>query len=106
MFIPLAEECGYIVALGAWVMEQAIRQCAGWVELGHPMVVSVNVSALEFRQPDFIDRLTALLATYRLPAHWLELELTESMLLQDAHETEQRLRVLGDLGVRLVIDDF
>ena len=59
VFIPLAEECGYIVALGAWVMEQAIRQCAGWVELGHPMVVSVNVSALEFRQPDFIDRLTA-----------------------------------------------
>lgn len=106
VFIPLAEECGYIVALGAWVMEQAIRQCAGWVELGHPMVVSVNVSALEFRQPDFIDRLTALLATYRLPAHWLELELTESILLQDAHETEQRLRVLGDLGVRLAIDDF
>ena len=106
VFIPLAEECGYIVALGAWVMEQAIRQCAGWVELGHPMVVSVNVSALEFRQPDFIDRLTALLATYQLPAHWLELELTESILLQDAHETEQRLRVLGDLGVRLAIDDF
>ena len=106
VFIPLAEECGYIVALGAWVMEQAIRQCAGWVELGHPMVVSVNVSALEFRQPDFIDRLTALLATYQLPAHWLELELTESILLQDAHETEQRLRLLGDLGVRLAIDDF
>ena len=106
VFIPLAEECGYIVALGAWVMEQAIRQCAGWMELGYPMVVSVNVSALEFRQPDFIDRLTALLATYQLPAHWLELELTESMLLQDAHETEQRLRVLGDLGVRLAIDDF
>lgn len=106
VFIPLAEECGYIVALGAWVMEQAIRQCAGWMDLGYPMVVSVNVSALEFRQPDFIDRLTALLATYQLPAHWLELELTESILLQDAHETEQRLRVLGDLGVRLAIDDF
>lgn len=106
VFIPLAEECGYIVALGAWVMEQAIRQCAGWMELGYPMVVSVNVSALEFRQPDFIDRLTALLATYQLPAHWLELELTESILLQDAHETEQRLRLLGDLGVRLAIDDF
>ncbi len=62
------------------------------------MVVSVNVSALEFRQPDFIDRLTALLATYQLPAHWLELELTESILLRDAHETEQRLRAAGRPG--------
>ena len=106
MFIPLAEECGYIVALGAWVMEQAIRQCAGWWSWGTPWWCRSTYRHWSSGSPDFIDRLTALLATYQLPAHWLELELTESILLQDAHETEQRLRVLGDLGVRLAIDDF
>lgn len=106
MFIPLAEESGYIVALGAWVMEQAIREAAGWMQSGRSIVVSVNVSALEFRQPDFVDRLTALLGTYQLPPGLLELELTESILLKDAQETEQRLKVLDRLGVRLAIDDF
>jgi diguanylate cyclase (GGDEF)-like protein/PAS domain S-box-containing protein len=105
-FIPLAEESGYIVTLGAWVMEQAIREAVGWMQSGRPIVVSVNVSALEFRQPDFVDRLMGLLATYGLPPTLLELELTETILLQDAQETEQRLRVLAHHGVSLAIDDF
>ncbi|BEU96975.1 EAL domain-containing protein [Acidovorax sp. DW039] len=105
-FIPLAEESGYIVTLGAWVMEQAIQEASRWQRSGSPVVVSVNVSALEFRQPDFVDRLVNLLSAYALPATLLELELTESILLQDALETEQRLHSLARLGVSMAIDDF
>lgn len=105
-FIPLAEESGYIVTLGAWVMEQAVREAAVWMHGGTPIVISVNVSALEFRQPDFVDRITRLLAVHQLPPTLLELELTETLLLQDAQEMEQRLRVLAGLGIGLAIDDF
>jgi len=106
VFIPLAEESGYIVTLGAWVMEQAVREAAVWMHSGMPIMISVNVSALEFRQPDFVERITRLLAVHQLPPTLLELELTETILLQDAQEMEQRLRVLADLGIGLAIDDF
>ena len=107
VFIPLAEESGYIVTLGAWVMEQAVREAATWQKAGHAGVsISVNVSALEFRQTNFVDRVTRLLAQYQLPPALLELELTETILLQDAKEMEQRLAVLANLGIRLAIDDF
>lgn len=105
-FIPLAEESGYIVTLGAWVMEQSVREAAVWMHSGTPIMISVNVSALEFRQPDFVERITRLLAVHQLPPTLLELELTETMLLQDAQEMEQRVRVLADLGIGLAIDDF
>lgn len=105
-FIPLAEESGYIVTLGAWVMGQAVREAASWMHSGMPIMVSVNVSALEFRQPDFVDRITRLLAVHQLPPTLLELELTESILLQDAQEMEQRLHALAGLGIGLAIDDF
>lgn len=106
LFIPLAEESGFIIALGAWVMEQAVREAAKWMHAGHPLVISVNVSTLEFRQPDFVERVTRLLAVHQLPPSLLEIELTESILLQDALEMEERLRQLADLGVSLAIDDF
>lgn len=106
VFIPLAEESGYIVTLGAWVMEQAIKEAAHWHVSGTPMVVSVNVSALEFRQPGLVERISGLLAQHGLPAAMLELELTESVLLQDAQEMEQLLGTLAQLGIGLSIDDF
>lgn len=106
VFIPLAEESGYIVALGAWVMEQAVREAAVWMHSGSPIMISVNVSALEFRQPDFVDRIVRLLAVHQLPPTLLELELTESILVQDSQEMEERLRELADLGIGLAIDDF
>lgn len=105
-FIPLAEETGYIVTLGAWVLEQSVAQAARWTRAGLPLVVSVNVSALELRQADFVERIAQLLQEHGLPAHCLELELTESMLLQDAQEAAQRLQALADLGLALAIDDF
>ncbi|GGH58686.1 hypothetical protein GCM10010975_19550 [Comamonas phosphati] len=106
VFIPLAEESGYIVTLGAWVLEQAVQEAARWYFQGMPLKVSVNVSALEFRQPDFVERLLQVLQRHALPAQWLELELTESILLMDVQEMALRVRQIAELGVGLVIDDF
>jgi len=106
VFIPMAEESGYIVTLGAWVLEQSICEAVRWSHQGLPLKVSVNVSALEFRQPDFVERLQLLLLRHGLQPHLLELELTESILVQDAHEMAARVRSIADLGVGLVIDDF
>jgi EAL domain-containing protein (putative c-di-GMP-specific phosphodiesterase class I) len=105
-FIPLAEESGYVVALDAWVLEQSVQEAARWLAMGKPVKVSVNVSALEFRQPDFVDRLKRVLEASGLPAQWLELELTESILLQEAQEMALRVHQIAELGVGLVIDDF
>ncbi|GCL65678.1 putative bifunctional diguanylate cyclase/phosphodiesterase [Pseudaquabacterium pictum] len=105
-FIPVAEESGFIIAIGDWVLEQAVRQAARWRDAGMPMPVSVNVSALQFQQADFNDRVAAVLGEHQLAGALLELELTESILVHDADEALARLSQLSQLGVRLAIDDF
>lgn len=105
-FIPVAEETGFIVELGHWVLNQAVRQAAQWHADGRPLLVSVNVSALQFQQPDFVESVTSALHASQLPARFLELELTESILLQNEHEALDRLETLARMGVKLAIDDF
>jgi len=105
-FIAVAEESGFIIALGDWVLGQAVRQAASWRSRGMPLKVAVNVSALQFQQADFVDRVAAALAAADLPGALLELELTESILVRDAGEALQRLYALSQLGVKLAIDDF
>ena len=105
-FIPLAEESGLIVQIGAWVLAEAVGQATAWWRAGTPLQVSINVSALQFRQPDFVERVAQVLSQFGLPPALLELELTESILVQDADEVLQRLRALAGLGVHLAIDDF
>jgi diguanylate cyclase (GGDEF)-like protein/PAS domain S-box-containing protein len=105
-FIPVAEDTGFIIAIGDWVLEQAARQAAAWAAEGRTLTVAVNVSALQFRQADFVDRVADVLAQHALPPQRLELELTESILVRDADEALQRLQALAALGVRLSIDDF
>jgi len=102
----VAEESGFIIALGDWVLGQAVRQAANWRSAGMPLKVAVNVSALQFQQADFVDRVAAALAAADLPGALLELELTESILVRDAGEALQRLYALSQLGVKLAIDDF
>jgi diguanylate cyclase (GGDEF)-like protein/PAS domain S-box-containing protein len=105
-FIPVAEESGFIVAIGHWVLRQAVRQAALWCQRGLTLMMSVNVSALQFRQPGFVEGVAAVLREAQLPAELLELELTESILVQDAHDALLRLQALAALGVKLAIDDF
>jgi diguanylate cyclase (GGDEF)-like protein/PAS domain S-box-containing protein len=105
-FIPVAEDSGFIVAVGDWVLTQAVRQAALWHQRGHALPVAVNVSALQFKQSSFVDRVAGVLAVSGLPPHLLELELTESILVHDADEALQRLHALADLGLRLSLDDF
>jgi len=83
-----------------------VRQGADWHRRGMPMPIAINVSALQFQQPQFVDRVAAVLAAASLPPHCLELELTESILVRDADEALQRLEALARIGVRLSIDDF
>ncbi len=105
-FIPVAEDSGFIVAIGDWVLSQAVRQAALWHQRGQSLPVAVNVSALQFQQPQFVDRVANVLAVSGLPAQLLELELTESILVHDADEALRRLQALAALGVKLSIDDF
>jgi len=105
-FIAVAEESGFIIALGDWVLGQAVRQAANWRDQGMPLKVAVNVSALQFQQGDFVERVAAALQATNLPGALLELELTESILVRDAGEALQRLYALAQLGVKLAIDDF
>ena len=105
-FIPVAEDSGFIVPIGDWVLSQAVRQAALWHARGHAIPIAVNVSALQFKQPHFVDRVASVLAVSGVPPQLLELELTESILLHDAEEALSRLHALARLGVGLCIDDF
>ena len=105
-FIGVAEETGCIVQMGRWLADTAVQQAKLWHEAGHPCQVAINVSALEFAQPDFVQQVANVLARTGLPPHLLELELTESILIRDVNEAQAKLHALHALGVHLALDDF
>jgi EAL domain-containing protein (putative c-di-GMP-specific phosphodiesterase class I) len=106
-FIPLAEDTGMIIPIGAWVLQEAARQARQWVADGLPVLpISVNVSALQFAQPDFVHTVSSALAVCGLRGSWLELELTESLIMRNICDAEDKLSQLRDLGVETAIDDF
>ena len=107
VFIPIAEECGLIVPIGQWVLLEACRQSREWSDSGLGTVpVAVNVSAAEFRAKDFVSRVRAVLISSGIEPHNLQLELTESVLMEDADSTVTTLRALKVMGVQMAIDDF
>jgi EAL domain-containing protein (putative c-di-GMP-specific phosphodiesterase class I) len=107
-FIGLAEETGLILPLGLWVLRMACRQAQSWRAQndGRPLLLSVNLSPMQVRQPDLVAEVAAILAETGLPADALCLEITESVLLEDAEATTRTLQALRALGVHLAIDDF
>lgn len=106
-FIKVAEDSGFIVQLGEWVLRSAIGQAARWHAQGRLMPVAVNVSALQFQQAQFVERVGEALDIAGIPPRLLELELTESILLHDeGGDMLHRLDALARLGVRMSIDDF
>jgi diguanylate cyclase (GGDEF)-like protein/PAS domain S-box-containing protein len=106
-FIPIAEESGLIIPIGQWVLLQACRQARAWMDAGLPAVrVAVNVSALQFMAKDFLSCVRAVLISTGVDPHNLELELTETVLMQDAESAVEKLHALKAIGVQLAVDDF
>ena len=106
-FIPVAEDSGLIVPLTQWVLRHACEQAQAWRTMGlAPLRISVNISAIDFRQREFVDNLAAILKQTGLPPNQLELEITESVLMQNVDETVDILNRIKAMGVRLALDDF
>jgi len=106
-FVRIAEECGLIVQIGRWVLYETCKQARQWQDEGLPCKhVSVNVSAVEFRDKGFVEGVRAILEETGLEAGYLDLELTEGVLMDDIESTTSVLRALKEMGVYLAVDDF
>jgi diguanylate cyclase (GGDEF)-like protein len=106
-FIPIAEERGHIESIGRWVLREACEQTRRLMgRIGKPLRVSVNLSARQLRCPDLVQQVRSALSETRLPPHLLELELTESALIEDIEHSALTLKELKSLGIQLAVDDF
>jgi diguanylate cyclase (GGDEF)-like protein/PAS domain S-box-containing protein len=106
-FIPIAEECGLMVPIGRWVLGQACHQAQAWQDIGlAPIRIAVNISAAELRARDFLKGIGAILAETGLDPHLLELELTETFMVQDSTAMLAILQDLKGFGLKLALDDF
>jgi diguanylate cyclase (GGDEF)-like protein/PAS domain S-box-containing protein len=106
-FIPVAEDCGLILPIGHWVLQEACKQARAWVDAGLPQAtMAVNISAMQLRDEDFLEGIFAILNETNLDPRLLELELTESVLMKHAESTESILRTLRSRGLQVAVDDF
>ncbi len=106
-FIPVAEACGLILPISAWVLREACRQSRAWVDAGLPLIsIAVNVSGMDFREENFLENLSAILAETGMDPRYLQLELTESILMHRAETTASILQALREKGITVAIDDF
>ncbi len=106
-FIPLAEETGAIIAIGEWVLETACRELQRWFEMGvAPLRLAINISGRQYNDPNLVEGIGRSLRAIGFPAHLLELELTESVIMEDVVDAAKRLGALHELGVNLAVDDF
>ena len=106
-FIPVAEESGLIIPISLWVLQEACRQHQAWRRAGYPPVkMAVNVSATQFMRSNLAEKVAQVLAAHEMEPRYLELELTEGVLMRDAQDTARQIAELRALGVRISIDDF
>ena len=108
-FIPIAEETGWILPIGKWVLERACAQLALWqTQTGTvpPLTMSVNLSGKQFSQPNLVEEIRALLQKHAITPNSLKLEITESAIMEHAEVVTERLLKLREIGVRLGLDDF
>ena len=105
--IKIAEDCGLIVAIGNWVMREACIQAKKWLDYGFQFgTMAINISVLEFQQVNFVDNVKSILAEINLEAHYLTLEITESVLMSNAESSKKILYDLKNIGFKLAMDDF
>jgi diguanylate cyclase (GGDEF)-like protein/PAS domain S-box-containing protein len=106
-FIPVAEECGFIVPISRWVLREGCRQARAWQDAGLPALrIAINISAVELRSKDFAAGVRTILAETGLEPRYLELEFTESFLMNDSKSAAAVLQELRQMGVQLALDDF
>lgn len=106
-FIPVAEETGIIISLGEWVLYTACMQTKLWQEQGLPKVtISVNLSPLQVKQPNIVEIINKILETTELPAEYLELEITEGVLMSSNKEILKKIEQIKSMGIKIAIDDF
>jgi EAL domain-containing protein (putative c-di-GMP-specific phosphodiesterase class I) len=106
-FIPIAEDSGLIIQIGEWVLRTAATQMKAWLDQGLPeMVIAVNLSAVQFRHADLVTMVSGILQDTGLPAHCLELELTEAVAMDDPQGAIAVMDKLYERGIRMSIDDF
>lgn len=107
VFIPIAEKNGTIIPIGNWVMGEAIRTFAIWKEkYDYDMILSINISALQYKRQDFIDNLTKFVKEYHVKPEEIELEITETVLIDDFEAVIEKMMVLQEFGFRVSLDDF
>jgi diguanylate cyclase len=106
-FVPIAEDSGLILPIGKWVLQEACRQARAWLNEGlRAIPVGINISSLEFRSNGFLEGVRDILKDTRLEPCYLELEMTEGVLMQHADSTASMLKALKNMGVHLTVDDF
>lgn len=107
LFIPIAEKNGSIIPIGDWVLEQSLKQFAEWKKnYMDPLIISINISSLQLMKKKFIDELLMIINKYHLNYHEIELEITESVLIEDFDKVTEKLKSLRDYGIRISLDDF
>jgi EAL domain-containing protein (putative c-di-GMP-specific phosphodiesterase class I) len=106
VFIPIAEDNGLIIPIGRWVLEQACAQSVAWQQRGHPLNISVNVSARQLERPEFVEEVRCALAGSGIDPATLTLEITETALMRRPDTTVRLLAELKTLGIRIAVDDF
>ena len=107
VFIPLAEKDGLIVQIGNWVLEEGIRSFKKWYDkYKYPMMLSLNISAIQYKRKDFVHKLLRLLEKYQVNPELIELEITESVLIDDFESVVEKLHTLKEYGIKISLDDF
>jgi diguanylate cyclase (GGDEF)-like protein len=105
-FISILEESGLIVSVGEWILRTAVVQAKAWLDAGYPLAVSVNFSARQFWQDNLLSMIDSILNEFNLPAHLLEMEITESLIMEDVKNDKLRLIALRGMGIKISLDDF
>lgn len=107
LFIPVAEKNGTIVPIGKWIIEESLRCHAKWKEkYGYPMIISINISAIQYKRQDFVGMIMEAIQKYNVEPSEVELEITESVLIEDLDEVKEKLQTIREYGVRISLDDF
>ncbi len=107
VFIPVAEKNGSIIPIGKWVLEQSVKQYAAWREqFGFPFIMSINISALQYKKDDFVDNVIEILNKYDVAPYEIELEITESVLIENFDVVCEKIKTLRAYGIRISLDDF